>query len=126
MMSSAAAKGAVSQAPSASDESPSMQPVQLLHSTGAARALNHIEPGLISLAFAIRFKSLVEDPVASMGGSLAFYTVFQFLYVIFCLPVAGSLDEKAIKKARPGEKKKAESTGPNPIVVSVSIYQQWL
>lgn len=93
------------------------QPV-LLHSTPAAQAGRYLHlAGLLGL-FGSQFNSLVEDPVRTLQNTLPLVAIIQVAYVSACLPVAGSQATKAVRKPRPGEKRKQEHAGPNPYVVS--------
>jgi hypothetical protein len=45
--------------------------------------------------------------------------IVQVVYAIVCLPVAGSQLGKAPKKAKLGDKKKADTSGPNAVTVCI-------
>lgn len=97
----------------------SILPVPVLD-TPLSRVISFARPGLILSMLALRFNSLVYDPVATLKSALPALALLQVVYAVFCLPVAGSQTAKTPRKARPGEKKKADSSSPNP--VSVRLY----
>lgn len=94
-----------------------LHPVHALPSP-AAQLVRHVQPVLLSGLFVAQFSSLVADPVRTLTNSLPVVAVIQIVYAFVCLPAAGSQASKGIRKPRPGEKKKVESTGPNPFIVS--------
>jgi hypothetical protein len=99
---------------SAAKGSPALQPVALLD-TPLAGLLATLRPvALLGLLF-IGFRWLVADPEYALQVSLPLVAAVQVAYVILCLPIAGS---PAARKQRPGEKRRADATGPNPAVVS--------
>ncbi|KAJ3956435.1 Glycosylphosphatidylinositol (GPI) anchor assembly protein [Colletotrichum tropicale] len=92
-----------------------LHPVHALPSP-AAQLVRHVQPVLLSGLFVAQFSSLVADPVRTLTNALPVVAVIQIVYAFVCLPAAGSQASKGIRKPRPGEKKKVESTGPNPFI----------
>ncbi|WYZ41701.1 hypothetical protein EsH8_V_000596 [Colletotrichum jinshuiense] len=92
-----------------------LHPVHAL-SSPAAQVVRHVQPVLLSGLFLAQFSSLVADPVRTLQTSLPLVAAIQVVYAFVSLPAAGSQIAKSSKKPRPGEKKKIESTGPNPII----------
>jgi phosphatidylinositol glycan class F len=74
-------------------------------------------PVLLLGLVALGFDALVAEPVTTLQLALPAVAFIQTAYAIICLPVAGSQTAKVIRKPRPGEKKKADSTGANTISV---------
>ncbi|KAI0430687.1 GPI biosynthesis protein family Pig-F-domain-containing protein [Xylaria sp. FL1042] len=103
----------------AEPESPT-QAIRTLQSP-EARALRHAHPALLLGLFAIRFRALVSDPVATMQSSLPIILALQAAYTITCLPAAGSQGVKGSKKSRPGEKKKSGSDGAGPNIAVTTV-----
>jgi len=66
---------------------------------------------------ALRMDALITDPVTTLKTLLPVVAAIQVAYAVLCIPVAGTQLSKASKKARPGERKKADNSGPNPISV---------
>lgn len=93
--------------------------VPLLNSP-AASAVAVAHPLVLAGLFAWRFNALVADPVATMRTTLPVVAAIQAVFAVVCLPVAGSQAAKALKKPRPGEKKKADG-GPSALSVSPLI-----
>lgn len=87
----------------------------LSNATATGVAIAH--PLLLLALFAWRFNDLVVDPASTLQTALPVVAAIQFAYMFLCLPVIGSQNNKTSKKPRLGEKKKAESAGPNSIVV---------
>ncbi|KAK2004193.1 GPI biosynthesis protein family Pig-F [Colletotrichum falcatum] len=97
-----------------------LHPVHALTSP-AAQVVRHVQPVLLSGLFFAQFGSLVADPVPALYSSIPIVAAIQVAYAFVSLPAAGSQSAKPpSKKPRVGEKKKAESTGPNPFIVSCS------
>ncbi|OLN85611.1 Glycosylphosphatidylinositol anchor biosynthesis protein 11 [Colletotrichum chlorophyti] len=92
-----------------------LQPVYALPSP-AAQVVRHVQPVLLSGLFLAQFNSLVADPVRTLQTSLPIVVAIQVVYAFVSLPAAGSQTVKPVRKPRPGEKKKVESTGPNPFI----------
>lgn len=91
-------------------------PVQI-HTTPAAQAGRYLQPAALSALYILQFPRLVGDPVRTLTNTLPLVAAIQIVYVLVCLPVAGSQAAKGIKKPKPGEKKKQDNTGPNPYIV---------
>lgn len=68
---------------------PKAPPVHLL-STKPARLYSLAHPVLLVLLLATRFHSLVADPVAELAGDLPYLALLQVVFVVVCLPAAGS------------------------------------
>jgi phosphatidylinositol glycan class F len=99
---------------SAAKGSPALHPVALLD-TPLAGLLANIRPvALLGLLFG-GFRWLVSDPENALQMSLPVAAAIQAAYAVLCLPATGS---PAARKQRPGEKKKSDGAGPNPVVVS--------
>ncbi|CCF37377.1 GPI biosynthesis protein family Pig-F [Colletotrichum higginsianum] len=81
-----------------------------------AQVVRHVQPVLLSGLFLAQFGSLVADPVPALYSSLPIVAAIQVVYAFVSLPAAGSQSAKPSRKPRPGEKKKAENTGPNPFI----------
>lgn len=112
-MSTTISKGGA--APSASPKS--VAPVPLRNS--AAIAISAAHPLVLGALFVWRFGALVADPATTLQTALPVVAAIQVVFAVLCLPVAGSMGGKPIRKTRPGEKKKTDATGPNPLVTSV-------
>jgi phosphatidylinositol glycan class F len=69
---------------------------------------------------ALRMDALITDPVLTLKTSLPVVAAIQVAYAVLCIPVAGTQVSKASKKARPGDRKKADTSGPNPVSVCFS------
>lgn len=126
-MSSSIVKGAVAQpaqsAPKAKDgassSTPALQPIHIKQ-TAAAQASRHVFPVLLVAIFAVRFKSLIADPVSSMYSTYPMIVALQFAYALVCLPAAGSQSSKPGRKPRPGEKRKSsDGTGSSATVTAL-------
>lgn len=91
--------------------------------TPEAQTLRHAHPAVLLALFALRFRALVADPVSTMQTSLPAVFALQAAYTITCLPAAGSQGAKALRKSRPGERRKggAEVAEPNVAVVHPHI-----
>lgn len=98
-----------------------INPIALVD-TPLSRGIAAGRPALLLALLALRFSSLVEDPVAELQGALPVVAVVQCVYAVACLPVAGSQAAKGTtRKPRPGERtKKVDATGPSPITVRTS------
>jgi phosphatidylinositol glycan class F len=92
-------------------------PAVPLISNSAAGPVAVAHPLLLAGLFAWRFNALVTEPVETLQTALPVVAVIQAVYAVLCLPVAGSQGAKALKKPRPGEKKKTDG-GPNALIVS--------
>ncbi|OKL63412.1 Glycosylphosphatidylinositol anchor biosynthesis protein 11 [Talaromyces atroroseus] len=57
----------------------------------AAQAYAHVHPTLLLAVYAIRFPALVADPASTLLNDLPLYTALQVVYVVTCLPQAGSV-----------------------------------
>lgn len=115
MSSSTLAKS--SSAPIAPSKSATIQPVPIFDTT-VAKAVALARPGWLVASLIWRFPALVADPVLTLQTALPVVAAVQIAYAVVCLPVAGSQHVKHGKKARLGDKKKADASGPNPTVVS--------
>ncbi|KFG81344.1 glycosylphosphatidylinositol anchor biosynthesis protein 11 [Metarhizium anisopliae] len=87
--------------------------------TPLSKSIALLRPGLILGLLALRFNSLVADPVPTLQLALPAVALVQTVYAIICLPVAGSQSAKIVRKPRPGEKKKADINGPNTISTAI-------
>ncbi|KAG7135137.1 Glycosylphosphatidylinositol anchor biosynthesis protein 11 like [Verticillium longisporum] len=92
-----------------------LQPV-LIQQTPAGQAGRYVHPVVLLALFGSQFNSLVNDPVRVLVTTLPIVAAVQVAYVSLCLPAAGSQDAKPARKARPGEKKKQDGSGPNPVI----------
>ncbi|KAF6811274.1 GPI biosynthesis protein family Pig-F [Colletotrichum sojae] len=115
MSSSTPSKAASDAGKSSKDGHQQQHPVHPL-SSPAASAVRHLQPVLLSGLFYARFGALVSDPVRTLQASLPLVAAVQVVYAFVSLPAAGSQTAKPARKPRPGEKKKVESTGPNPFI----------
>ncbi|KAJ5654717.1 Glycosylphosphatidylinositol anchor biosynthesis protein 11 [Penicillium lividum] len=70
-------------------EKPSAPPVNTLPSK-VAHAYSYAHPTLILALCAARFQALVADPIKELLTDLPWLALLQLLYVILCLPPAGS------------------------------------
>lgn len=114
-MAAVPSKAKATQSPKARESDMVLSPVQL-KSTSAAQAGRHLQPAALAGLFLVQFNGLVDDPVRTLANTLPLVAVVQIGYVLVCLPVAGSQAGKLSKKAKPGDKKKQESGGPNPYI----------
>lgn len=114
-MSTAITKGSSAQASS----SKGVTPVIALLDNPAALAVSIAHPLVLGALFVWRFGSLVTDPVEELQLALPVVAFVQVVFAAVCLPPAGSQGGRAVKKARPGEKKRSDAAGPNPIVVNI-------
>ncbi|EED19770.1 GPI-anchor biosynthesis protein (Pig-F), putative [Talaromyces stipitatus ATCC 10500] len=88
--------------PSTSSKAPPLQqtssPTEKAHAidilpTPVAQAYSHIHPTILLGLYSLRFSSLVSDPVSTLWSDLPLYTIMQAVYVVTCLPQAGSLQQ---------------------------------
>ncbi|KAM5352561.1 hypothetical protein ACJ41O_005283 [Fusarium nematophilum] len=107
-------KGAPAQQPAPKAAVPAIP----LLNTSAALPVSLAHQLLLAGLFVWRFDALVADPVATLQISLPVVAAIQATFAVLCLPVAGSSGAKAVKKPRPGEKKKTDG-GPNAVVTAV-------
>ena len=138
-MASSIAKGATSQAQKATskttsttassskDASPQLHPIPTKQ-TPLAQTARHALPALLGGLFLVRFRALVDDPVATMSSTLPLTAALQVAYAVICLPVAGSQNTpsgssgSARKGPRPGEKKRSAGEGAGPSRVAVRSF----
>ncbi|KFA74624.1 hypothetical protein S40288_05815 [Stachybotrys chartarum IBT 40288] len=95
-----------------------LQPIALLDNP-ASKPLAAARPAALLALLALGFRPLVADPAWALRAALPVVAAVQAAYAVVCLPAAGSQHAKPAKKPRPGEKKRAEYTGPNSIVAAV-------
>jgi GPI ethanolamine phosphate transferase 2/3 subunit F len=57
----------------------------------AAQTYAHIHPTLLLAVYAFRFPAVVVDPTSTLLNDLPLYTALQIVYVVTCLPHAGSV-----------------------------------
>ncbi|KAI1260980.1 GPI biosynthesis protein family Pig-F-domain-containing protein [Xylariaceae sp. FL1019] len=86
-----------------------------------AQALRHAHPAILLSLFVAAFPSLVRDPLSTMWNTIPVVLALQAAYTIVCLPPVGSSGMRALRKPRPGEKKKtgSEGAGPNFAVTTI-------
>jgi phosphatidylinositol glycan class F len=65
------------------------QPISILDSA-PARLYAHVHPLLILSGYVLQFKSIVANPTSSLTALLFPLAALQTLYLILCLPPAGS------------------------------------
>ncbi|KAH8811694.1 GPI biosynthesis protein Pig-F [Xylogone sp. PMI_703] len=96
-------------------------PTELLP-TELARVFTHIHPALLLGAYYLRFPALVADPVSALLYSILPLAIIQIVYVLVCLPVAGSTT-KPVKKPKPGAKKTSDdsSAATKPLTVFFAL-----
>lgn len=118
-MSAAVAMGSSAQA---ADSKPkgTMAPVPVFN-TPLAKGISFGRVAVLLSLLALRFDALVKDPASTLQTSIPVVALLQVAYAVVCLPVAGSSISKVGKKARPGEKKKAEGSVPGAIAVSSRV-----
>jgi hypothetical protein len=86
-------------------------PIELLP-TDLARITTAAHPALLLSLYYLRFPALVSDPATTLLHTLLHVAVIQSAYAIVCLPAAGT-SSTALKKPKPGEKRKGgSSVGP--------------
>ncbi|EZF35990.1 hypothetical protein H101_00505 [Trichophyton interdigitale H6] len=124
----AAASGPASQ-PEAKVTVQSHPPIRIL-SNPTAQAYSHLHPILIGSIFALRFNALVSDPVTTLSTLLPAFAVLQIIYVIICLPAAGtalgsSNKARSSGKIGVGSKRKDQETSIGskvvPAILSLSL-----
>jgi phosphatidylinositol glycan class F len=116
-MSSAAAKGQSVPATDPKSSKPSaLQPVAIVD-TPASKAISIGRPAVLLSACLFRLPALIKDPVSTLRTALPIVAAIQIVYAIACLPPAGSQQGKPARKARLGERRKQEATGPNLVMV---------
>jgi phosphatidylinositol glycan class F len=101
-------------AASSAKTSPALHPVALLD-TPRAGLVAALRPVVLFGALYFGFGSLVAEPERTLQLLLPVVAAVQAGYAAVCLPIAGS---PAGRKQRPGEKKKSDSSGPNPAVTA--------
>ncbi|PNY25407.1 Glycosylphosphatidylinositol anchor biosynthesis protein 11 [Tolypocladium capitatum] len=116
-MSSTLAKGSSTQGAEPKAKA-AIHPVPVFD-TPLAKGIAFARPAALLGLLALRFNALVAEPVSTLQSALPVVVAIQAVYAVLCLPVAGSQHAKATKKARPGEKKKSDATGPNPISTAI-------
>lgn len=104
--------GSTSQAPV---EKPSAPPVNILPSQ-LAQTYSYAHPVLLLALGASRFNALVENPVQELLKDLPWLALLQLLYVLLCLPPAGTTvsvsdgpsgnDTKSARSRKPGYRRK--------------------
>jgi len=118
-MSSAVAKGQSALVADPKSSKPStLQPVAIVD-TPASKAISIGRPAVLLSACLFRLPALIEDPVSTLRTALPIVAAVQIIYAIVCLPPAGSQQAKPARKARPGERRKQEATGPNLAVTTI-------
>ncbi|KAK2744816.1 Glycosylphosphatidylinositol (GPI) anchor assembly protein [Myotisia sp. PD_48] len=110
--------------------SPRLPPIQVLSST-PAKTYAHLHPLIVLSTYALRFRALVSDPVTGLITTLPVLVVLQILYVIVCLPTAGTSpgggSGGASAKSRVGGKHKRKDMRPSigsklfPAILSVTL-----
>lgn len=93
-----------------------LHPVPVLD-TPLAKGVSLGRVATLLALLAIRMNALIADPVSTLQSALPVVAVIQVAYAAICIPVAGSPLAKGAKKARPGERKKPDASGANPISV---------
>jgi phosphatidylinositol glycan class F len=96
-------------------------PVDLLP-TDLARIVSQAHPALLLSAYYLRFPALVADPVSTLLNSLPPLAAIQIAYAVICLPAVRSTS-KPVKKAKPGEKKKAYEASSAKSLVSLALFK---
>ncbi|KAL1848254.1 Glycosylphosphatidylinositol (GPI) anchor assembly protein [Paecilomyces lecythidis] len=71
-------------------QKPSPPPVDIL-STPAAQTYAHVHPALLLALYALRFPSMMADPVSEMTTQVPLLAVAQVAYVVTCLPAKGTV-----------------------------------
>jgi phosphatidylinositol glycan class F len=120
-MSVAAGKGP-SSSPAELKPQVDIQPVPILDGA-AAKSVALAQPAILLGLLVASFGELVKDPVTTLQTGFPVVAVLQVAYVTLCLPPAGSplgKPSKAAKKARTGDRKKADATSPNIVLVGFS------
>ncbi|KJZ73173.1 hypothetical protein HIM_07370 [Hirsutella minnesotensis 3608] len=102
------------QSPEARAKATMLSPVPVLD-TPLAKTVSLARPAILLCLMITRFSALVSDPVATLWSALPVVAVVQAAYAVTCLAVAGSQTVKGAKKARPGERRKNDVSGPNTI-----------
>ncbi|CAG8068113.1 unnamed protein product [Penicillium salamii] len=80
--------------PQTPTEKPSTPPVNIL-SSPVSRVYSIIHPALLLALGAAHFETLVANPTKGLLNSLPWLTLSQILYVVICLPPAGSTETTA-------------------------------
>lgn len=93
-----------------------VHPIPVLD-TPLAKGISLARPALLLGLLVARFDALVSDPASALWSALPVVAAIQAAYAVLCLPGAGSQLARSAKKPRPGERKKNDMTGPNPISV---------
>jgi hypothetical protein len=65
-------------------------PVDIL-STPFAQTYAHVHPALLLALYALRFPSMMADPVSEMMTQVPLLAVAQVVYVVTCLPAKGTV-----------------------------------
>ncbi|KAL3476910.1 GPI biosynthesis protein family Pig-F-domain-containing protein [Aspergillus californicus] len=96
------------------DQKPSHPPTQILPSQ-FARVYALVHPGLLLSLVAYRFQPVVENPVGELLGNIPFLVGLQAIFVMGCLPPAGtgvkSLGEKEKEGGGGGSKTRRRGHG---------------
>lgn len=93
-----------------------VHPIPVLD-TPLAKGVSLARPALLLGLFAARLDALISDPVSTLWSALPVVAAIQAVYAVLCLPGAGSQLAKPARKTRPGERKKNDTMGPNPVSV---------
>ncbi|KAJ9254694.1 hypothetical protein DTO207G8_3540 [Paecilomyces variotii] len=71
-------------------QKPSPPPVDILP-IPAAQTYAHVHPALLLALYALRFPSMMADPVSEMITQVPLLAVAQVVYVVTCLPAKGTI-----------------------------------
>lgn len=129
-MTSSVAAAAAAAAPSTTTTAtkpppPTETPPVTILPTPAAQTYAHVHPALLLAWFALRFRSLVADPVATLANDVPVAAGLQVAYLVVCLPPAGSSpqrhgdDAETTKKATPSST--ASSASPSAVATRAAI-----
>jgi phosphatidylinositol glycan class F len=94
-------------------------PITLLDSD-LASVFTHVHPLLVLSLYALQFKAVVADPVATLSSMLLQLSAIQVLYSVTCLPAVGTTvaPKSSAQKAMGGMKKKSDVAFGKRISVS--------
>ena len=81
--------------------------------TSLAQTYVFIHPCLLLGLLALRFQSLTTDPVAELLSDLPLLALLQVIFVMICLPPAGSVLSSKPETAEPDEKKEKAPASPS-------------
>ncbi|KAL4873930.1 GPI biosynthesis protein family Pig-F-domain-containing protein, partial [Aspergillus spectabilis] len=116
---SAPSAAAATQASSSTSKKNPKLPTSIL-SSQFARIYAFAHPALLLFLVAYRFCSVIEDPVVELLGDIPYLVGLQVVYVMGCLPPAGSEKEgsgsgvegKKVPRRRGGQGKSSGSSSP--------------